>query len=306
MRSNRATVQGWGLLNAIIVLLLVHLSGVAFGQTATGTINGTITDSKGAAMADVNVTIHNDATGIESSVKTNDSGFYTTAPLQPGAYDVTAMQTGFASVQSKNVRVQVGQTLGIDLQMPVASQQSLVTVTTEVPLIETEKTEQSQNISEDLVSNLPVGSRRWEQFVFLTPGVATDGSGGAISFHGINSLYNNNSVDGAKNSAAYTGGSRGSSVDGYAYSGDSIREFQVGSNNYSVEVGQSAGGAVNAVTKSGTSQFHGDLFYSGRAAQFNALDPFAKANAATAPAGTSLATPTQTIHQQHQYGGSLG
>jgi hypothetical protein len=309
MRSNRATVQGWGLLNAIIVLLLVHLSGVAFGQTATGTINGTITDSKGAAMADVNVTIHNDATGIESSVKTNDSGFYTTAPLQPGAYDVTAMQTGFASVQSKNVRVQVGQTLGIDLQMPVASQQSLVTVTTEVPLIETEKTEQSQNISEDLVSNLPTGSRRWEQFVLLTPGVAPDGSGGAVSFHGINGLYNNNSVDGANNSQYYNGNSRGSSTDGYVYSQDSIREFQVGSNNYGVEVGQSAGGAVNAVTNSGSNAFHGDLFYNGRSGDFNAFDPVAKANAAIAGIslpGSSLASPTKTVHQQHQFGGSVG
>src|SRR6202040_1024739 len=133
-------------------------------------------------------------------------------------------------------------TVRIDIAMTVASQQSLVTVTTEVPILETEKTEQSQNVSEALVSNLPVSSRRWEQFALLTPGVNYDGSAGAISVHGINSLYNNNSVDGANNNSSYQGGSRGSSVDGYVYSGDSIREFQVGSNNYSVEVGQAAGG----------------------------------------------------------------
>jgi hypothetical protein len=83
-----------------------------------------------------------------------------------------------------------------------------------------------------------------------------------MSFHGINNLYNNNSVDGANNNYNYDGGSRGGPAnDGYVYSGDSIREFQVASSGFNAEVGQSAGGSVNAVTKSGTNQFHGDLFY---------------------------------------------
>ena len=72
----------------------------------------------------------------------------------------------------------VGQTVRIDFEMPVASQQSLVTVTTEIPMLETEKTEQSQNVSENLVSNLPVSSRRWEQFALLTPGSTPDGTTG--------------------------------------------------------------------------------------------------------------------------------
>jgi hypothetical protein len=290
-------------------LLLFGFGSTALAQEATGSISGTITDAKGAAIGGVSVTIHNDNTGIDTPEKTNDAGFYTAPVLQPGFYDVTAMQAGFNSVQTKNVQVQVGQNVGLDLQMPVATQQQLVTVTTEAPLIETEKTEQSQNISEDLVTNLPTGSRRWEQFVLLTPGVAPDGSAGAVSFHGINGLYNNNSVDGANNSQYYNGNSRGSSTDGYVYSQDSIREFQVGSNNYGVEVGQSAGGAVNAVTNSGTNQFHGDLFYNGRSGDFNAFDPVAKANAAIASIslpGSSLATPTKTVHQQNQFGGSFG
>jgi hypothetical protein len=293
-------------IHAALLALLGMFARGAYGQTATGTIDGTITDAKGAAMAAVNVVVHNDDTGIDTPEKTNDAGFYTAPLLQPGTYDVTATQAGFATVQNKGIQVQVGQTIAIDFQMPVASQQSLVTVTTEAPLIETEKTEQSQNVSEDLVSNLPTSSRRWEQFVFLTPGVAPDGSAGLIAFHGINSLYNNNSVDGANNNNEYNGGARGGTVDGYVYSQDSIREFQVGSNNFTVEVGQAAGGAVNAVTKSGTSQFHGDLFYNGRSANFNAFDPVAKIQAASAPAGTSAATPTQAVHQQDQYGGSLG
>src|SRR6202521_2526458 len=107
------------------------------------------------------------------------------ALLQPGDYDLTVSQTGFATVQHKALKVQVGQTLRLDIEMPVASQQSLVTVTTEAPLVETEKTEQSQTVSENMVSELPVSSRRWEQFVLLTPGVVTDGTNNNVAFHGV-------------------------------------------------------------------------------------------------------------------------
>ena len=85
-----------------------------------------------------------------------------------------------------------------------------VTVTAQEPLIDTEKTEQSQNVSQTMVSNLPVVSRLWEQFALLTPGVNPDGTSGGMSFHGINNLYSNNSVDGANNNNNYDGGSRGS------------------------------------------------------------------------------------------------
>src|SRR5207253_1636919 len=105
-------------------------------------------------------------------------------------------------------------------------------VTTEIPLLETEKTEQTQNVTEALVSNLPISSRRWEQFVLLTPGVTTDGSGGAMSFHGVSSFYNNNSVDGANNNNAFNAAARGATDDGYTYSADSIREFQVASSGF--------------------------------------------------------------------------
>src|ERR1700674_4069096 len=182
------------------------------------------------------------------------------ALLQPGDYDLTVSQTGFATVQHKALKVQVGQTVRIDIEMPVASQQSLVPVTTEAPLIETEKTEASQTVTENLVTDLPISSRRWEQFVLLTPGVSPDGPSGTMSFHGINSLYNNNSVDGASNNNS-GGNARGGTNDGFVYSTDSIREFQVASSNYNAEVAQAAGGSVNAVTKSGTNNFHGDLFY---------------------------------------------
>ncbi len=122
-----------------------------------------------------------------------------------------------------------------------------------------------------------------------------------MSFHGINNLYNNIQVDGANANDNYNGGARGGTADGYVYSSDSVREFQVSSTGFNAEVGQSAGGSVNTVTKSGSNQFHGDLFYSGRSNAFNAIDPVNAANALAK--GT---TPTQNVHQQDQYGGSGG
>jgi len=293
---------------AAIVLLLSGFAGAAFAQIATGTITGTVTDPKGAAMAGVSITVLNTETGLESpAAKSNDSGIYNISALPPGNYQVTANQTGFATVQNKGVRVQVGETLRLDIEMPVASQQSLVTVTTEAPLVETEKTEQSQTVSENMVSDLPVSSRRWEQFVLLTPGVVTDGANNNVAFHGVNSMYNNNSVDGANNNNAYNSTARGnansgsSGDDGYTYSSDAIREFQVASSNYNAELGQAAGGQINAVTKSGTNAIHGDLFENFRYPSLNAIDPVTKANAVS-----NGLTPTQTVHQQNQFGGSVG
>ena len=149
-----------GVTIAAVLVLLCGLGGSAFAQITTGTVTGTVTDAKGAAMAGVSILLHNDDTGVDTPVKSNDSGIYTAPLLPPGNYELTATQTGFATVQNKGVRVQVGQTLRIDVEMPVASQQSLVTVTTEAPLVETEKTEQSQTVTENQVSDLPVSSRR--------------------------------------------------------------------------------------------------------------------------------------------------
>ena len=281
---------------AVVVLLAGFVSS-AFGQAATATITGTVTDAQGAAMVGATVVLRNNDTGVERTFGANEVGLYRALLLPVGSYDVTASQTGFATVQRLGVRVQVGQVIRIDIEMPVAAQQALVTVTAETPVLETEKTENSQNISETLVSNLPISSRRWEQFVLLTPGLTPDGADGYIVFHGASSMYNTNSVDGANNNHSQEGGARGGNIDGYAYSTDSIREFQVKSSGFGADVGQSAGGSVNAVTKSGTSVWHGDGFYNHRQPSFNAFDPLIKARSTN---------PTQAVHQQHQYGGSFG
>ncbi len=177
-------------------------------------------------------------------------------------------------------------------------------VTSDSPLVDTEKTEVSQTVDQQLISNLPVNGRNWSDFVLLTPNVVQDGGSGLVSFHGISGLYNQNYVDGANNNQMLFSEARGrSSGAPYVYSLDSIKEFQAETSNYSVEFGQAAGGQVNAITKSGTNQVHGDAFYYLRYPTLNALDPYSKYQGLH---GGNPFLLTQPIHQQQQFGGSIG
>jgi Carboxypeptidase regulatory-like domain/TonB-dependent Receptor Plug Domain len=236
-------------------LLFASLFGPQFApaQTATGTITGAVTDPAGLPIVDVNVVVRNADTGIESTHPTNSSGIYVAPYLQPGNYQVTVAKAGFQTVIEKDIAVHVGDRLTVDAKMRVQMENSTVTVTEEAPLLETEKSEASQTITRNQVEGLPIATRRWENFVLLTPAVTTDGTSGLSSFRGISGLYNANSVDGANNTQAFFSEARGRAIIvSYVYSADSIREFEVSSSNYSAEYGQAAGGVVNAVTKSGT------------------------------------------------------
>ena len=200
-------------------------------------------------------------TGIERKLETNDAGNYVATFLQPGHYEVQVAKAGFAGVLRKDLVLQVGQTMALDLSMSVKAAQETVTVTGESPVVDPEKTEVSQVVSDAVVSNLPISGRRWDSFVLLTPNVTTDGTSGLVSYRGISGLYNSNTVDGANNNQALFSEARGRAISGaYVYSLDSIQEYQVTASNYSAELGQAAGGVVNAVTKSGTNSLHGDVF----------------------------------------------
>ncbi len=282
-----------------VFFLIASLSGSAYGQTAAaGTITGTLSDASGGVVPGAAVILHSNDTGVDRSTETNDRGIYSATFLPPGHYNVTVNKTGFAKVVRENLVLEVGQTLTVDLALPVQTTQETVTVTGESPVIDPEKTEQSQVVDQNLVNNLPTLGRRWDNFVLLTPGVTSDGA--LVSYRGISGLYNNNSVDGANNNQAFFSEARGrsSATTGvpYVYSLDALQEFQVSTSNYSAEFGQAAGGVVNAVTKSGTNALHGDLFYYLRYPALNALDPVNKANHIF----------TQGIHQQQQFGGSVG
>jgi len=127
------------------------------------------------------------------------------------------------------------------------------------------------------------------------PNVTNDGGSGLASYRGISGLYNSSAVDGTNNNQAFFSEQKGRTNLPYVYSMDSIQEYQVASSNYSAELGQAAGGVINAVTKSGGNTIHGDLFYYLRYPTLNALDSLQK----------SKGIYTQPIHQQQQFGGSV-
>src|SRR5450432_4917216 len=245
-----------------VVLSAVWLSGTAWSQaTGSGTINGTVTDPKQAAVPEAGVTIRNTDTGVDRAATTNEVGLYAAPFLQPGRYEITVSKVGFAKLLRKDVMLQVGQTQTIDLTLTIQSTSETVTITAETPVIDTEKTEMSQVVSQTQKDNLPLAGRRWESFALMTPNVTTDGGTGLVSYRGISGLYNQSSVDGTNNSQAFFSETKGRTTVAYVYSMDSIQEFQVAAANYSAELGGAAGGIVNAVTKSGSNLLHGDLFY---------------------------------------------
>ena len=291
-------VNAWILACILVLALMVAMPQGARAQGAgSGTITGIVTDPSGSVVPGASVALRNTGTGIERKTETNDAGIYQAPFLQPGQYEVRTAKAGFGTVLHKNLTLQVGQTLSVDFALVVQTTQQEVTVSSMSEIVDPEKTEQSQVISESAVGNLPIAGRRWDSFVLLTPNVTTDGTSGLVSYRGISGLYNSNTVDGANNNQAFFSEARGRANSGaYVYSMDSIKEYQVTASNYSAELGQAAGGVVNAVTKSGTNEQHGDLFYYLRYPTWNALDSQPK----------SQGNYNKPIHQWQQFGGSTG
>ncbi len=296
--STQKTLRGLLRVGLFCLSVLALLAMPALAQDAgLGTISGTVTDPNNSVVAGAAVTVLQTDTGISRNLVSTSAGTYTATFLKPGRYQVTFSAPGFAKVVRKDVKVLVGQTVNVDAKLPVATASDTVTITGEAPLIDTEKISTSQEIGQELVSNLPVNGRRYDNYVLMTPNVAPDGSSGLISYRGISSLYNSNLIDGANNNQAFFSEARGRATGApYVYSTDSIQEFQSASGPYSAELGQAAGGQINAITKSGTNQMHGDLFYFLRYPDLNALDPYGKAHKVF----------SQPVHQQHQFGGSIG
>jgi hypothetical protein len=290
-----------------LAAIFVILSGVsALAQTSgAGTINGTVADAAQAVIPNASVTVTNTDNGISHAYTTNSSGLYNAPFLLPGHYKVGATAANFGRVEASGLTLLVGQTLTIDLTLKVSSESTTVEVAATSQILDLQKTEVSQAVDQQLIRNMPVNARNWSDFVLLTPNVVQDGGTGLVSFHGISGLYNQNYVDGANNNQMLFSEARGrSSGAPYVYSLDSIKEFQAETSNYSVEFGQAAGGQVNAITNSGTNSIKGDLFYYLRYPNMNALDPFSKYGALHNNQSAFLLT--QPIHQQQQFGGSVG
>jgi outer membrane receptor protein involved in Fe transport len=224
--------------------------------------------------------------------------------LDPGTYSVTINATGFSAFTQQKVVVEVGRVTPLDIDLAVGGAQETVQVTSEAPVINTQQQDFSTNVNQTSINNLPINGRRWSNYALLSPGAVPDGTFGLISFRGISGLLNNNTVDGGDNNQAFFAEERGRTRISYSISQSAIREFQVNTSSYSAEYGRSAGGVVNAVTKSGTNNFHGDVFYFQRNNKWGARNPrsFITQNIG----GVFTPVAFKPVDVRHQYGGTIG
>lgn len=290
---------------SVSALCLLIYSGQIFAQsTVAGAINGRVTDPQGAVVPNASVKVTNTGTNSAVTVTANDDGAYRVTNLQPGTYNVEISSGGFAVSRAENIVVEVGKSTNIDVKLTVGTATAEVEVTAEAPVINLNDNSNSSNINQTSINELPINGGRWSNFALLTPGAVPDGTFGLISFRGVSGLLNNNTVDGGDNNQAFFSEERGRTRIGYVISQSAIREFQVNTSNYSAEYGRSAGGVTNAVTKSGTNEFHGEAFYYNRNNRNGARNPRAFSSVLVNGVSTLVAAKPKDLRER--FGGAIG
>jgi hypothetical protein len=236
-------------------------SGWGQSQITAGTVQGDVLDEKGGSVAGATVEAKNLATNFVQTDTTSTDGHFAFLSLAPGRYTLTISKTGFATIVQENVNLTVGQTISLPVTMKVSSVSQQIIVT-DVPVIETTKTESSSTLSELTISSTPVLGRKFEDLLTLTPGVAiTQGpDGDEINFNGQRGVFNNISLDGGDYNNGFFGEQLGGQRAAIDITLDAVKEFQVIASGANAEFGRTAGGVVNVITKSGTNQVHGSGF----------------------------------------------
>lgn len=282
------------MLKALASLFLVVCLAPNLGAQATagfGALSGVVRDGTGAVIPSAAVTVANPSKGIERKIATNDSGVFNAPALVPAeGYSVTVAANGFQSYEAKNIPIQVGQNVSLNITLQVATATSMVEVLDVAPIVEQTKTGNSQVVNSKQILNLPINGRRVDSFVLLSPAVVADGTFGLVSFRGI-AGGNTFLTDGNDTTNSYYNENAGRTRISTQISQDAVQEFEVLSNGYSAEYGRASGGIINTVTRSGTNDIHGTGYWFFRNQDFNARDRYATVN------------PPET---RHQYGGSLG
>ena len=294
---------------ALAVLALVLCS--AFGaraQVTTASVRGTVTDEQGAALAGADVSITNTDNGFTRSTKTGNEGEYSFPDLPLGPYRIHVAHAGFKGETQTGIVLHVADSLVINVSLKVGAVSESVTVEASPIAVETTNGELTGLIEASQVSELPLNGRNFMQLVTLMPGVA-QGEGYSVTNKGLKggsnlsvsgSASNGNQwlVDGANNND--TGSQRTILV--YP-STESIQEFKIERSSYGAEFGGMSGATINLVTKSGSNDFHGSVYYSGRNDKLNAYDPILKDGC---PTPLSPATCPKNKFRGNDYGYTIG
>lgn len=307
------------ILTGILASILLT-TGFAFAQGvgSSGNIRGTVTDPAGAVIPKASVTAEDVEKGIGRTGITDDNGRYELTGLPPATYRVTVKVAGFQTEVLKDVNVNVGQTVIVDFHMKISSGQELVEVTTELPVVETDRGHQADTVTEQYIKDLPIDRRDYLTFTLLMPGVSdstrltddqdfrvkqTPQSG--LSFYGSNGRGNSVTVDGGEANDD-SGGVR------LTISQDAVQEFQINRSNYGAELGGASGASINIVSKTGTNQVHGSVYGFFRNDAMDAADPFAISQALQPGQAFNPMLPdsegknVKNSLSRYQFGGALG
>jgi hypothetical protein len=291
---------------AFLALALLLLTSVrVHAQVSGATLTGTVSDTSGALIPNAQLSIKNAATGQERAVTTDGAGFYSAPNLLPGEYEITATASGFTTQIRSGVTLTVGgqQLLNITMQLGQVAQR--VEVTGAAPTVQLATSDISGVVSQSAVVELPLNGRDWTQLATLQPGVISvasiqpnpgskdrggRGYGVQMAISGNRPQQNNYRIDGISVNDYANGGP--GSVEGSTLGVDAVQEFSVLTSNYSAEYGRTSGGVINALTKFGTNQFHGDVYEFLRNSALDARNYF---DGATIPE-----------FRRNQFGGAFG
>ena len=280
------------MIQAKCLLGLVFYSTLAAAQSVAGLggISGTVSDASGGRIPGAEVVLSNKERGIRRNLSTNEAGIFNAGSLAPASgYLISVGKSGFSRNEVRNVTLHVGQLINLNLILSVTAAATSVDVTTDAPVVDSQKTGVSQVVDAEQILNLPINGRRVDSFVLLTPGVTSDGAFGLVSFRGVpggNAFLQ----DGNDTTQQYYNENAGRTRISAQISQDSVQEFQVITGG-SAEFGRAAGGVINTVTKSGGNSLHGTGYWFYRDQNFNARDRYAKFS---------------PDEKRQQFGGSVG
>lgn len=260
----------------LAILVLLVTAHLMFAQgIATGDLHVTVKDPKGNAVANAAVVARDVAKGVERNASADGRGGYSIPLLPPGNYTVVVEAPGFAKAEAANVGVTVGGLVELPVNVTIAAGKELVEVSAEAELVETSRSSTTDTVGERKIDNLPINGRNYIQFTLTDSQVVRDNAPqlGAAPTSGLNmsgqrGRSNLVNVDGADATDNSVNGVRST------LSQEAVQEFQIISNSYAAEYGRASGGVVNIISKSGSNEFHGDVFGYLRNRRFQAVNPF--------------------------------
>jgi hypothetical protein len=262
------------------ILGVLLLSTSLYAQANQGRILGSVRDQSGGAIAGATVTVTDTLKGVSRTLTTDEAGEYAAPNLDPSTYSVRVEFKGFKTFTREGMTIAVGQEAKVDVTMQPGEQTQTVTVTEEVPLVETTSATLTGNISTEKIADLPLNGRNFVNLLTLRPGFVNQpgGGGGNQSSMGLRPGDSMFLLDGLN---LYEWGQGQQLLNGYAPAGDAatllpidaIQDFNI-QQNPKAEVGWKPGVAINVGLKSGTNSFHGTAYAFGRDGSWDALNFF--------------------------------